>query len=1589
MTQAPALTHTQIHVHFDSPTLKPPPRAPMRLANGHLSPLAFNPGSRDRPPAWQAGDVAGGGADHPSPVQCRLVWEDTPSTPTSPSACFLAHDTDGVAPLLCLHSAHRATLTMLAGLRGPGGATATQRPALTALPLEDAPHALRGGDPSSVPPARRCVLVLEPGTGALRALAGPRHDLARLCLPGRQSGRRSVTAIADPAGCEVTIATDGGTRLRVSFHLRPSCPAVAAALAAVAEAAGHGAGLELQTAWLQALGPRVPGRTADEELAALCRAALAWPAPRPAEGAARRDQGTGLQTPQRTGTLAWSRPRRSPWLDRLDADGRGPAQASLPIAPLQPRDSGTIHPAQDTPPSAQTTALAGALVDALHAVAEDCALCTLRARAAPRLHAAARALAEQSSLPPPVPGSLAAALAAALDGVDGSRAGTPSFPAPVLVQRRSRSVAASVDVLDAYLALGSAASLTGPPGATAPAQGPREVLAAACARAMGTLGARGWTPARLQELRLEVRLPLLQAARICRVMSLHQGWDPAALTLIGRLDAAANHAATAGAKADAGALDDFPGEGRGRVGGACDPAVLPLHARVEARPGAKGSIETTEAGLAASMGNPQTATPPPPRPLLRFGRDRRLEEVTRLLSSDAPADLPADAAGDDTGAEGGPSAAVQAWIRVSATRTAALCVGRGAAGLASRRPSHAEALEVAPLRLAARLLGSNGAVVGLDLSAAPPAPGGGAAAAETAWPEFHAGAAAGLSLVPAAGPAGALGRTWVAYHNPPAPSYSHAGLLLGLGVAGHLGCLAATDLYRYLAQGHEATILAVLLGMAASRRGLRDAAVSKMLLLHLPSRHPSTYPDLEIPASVQGAALIGLGLVHLGSCHRVMSEVVMAELERPMGAVDAAGPQPEGAERPHTQRRSEDREAYSLAAGLALGLIHLSKGTQALGHAELDLDTRLCRLMLGGMREGTVGRRRPGKPQAPGAELGVAPDLFQAQVSAPAAQGRAGGAQRQAGGSVAADIAAAQASPLTVMEGGLLDLGTSCPAATLALGLAHLQTDDAAAAARFAMPESLFELDFVRPQHLLLRVAMRALVMWSGITPAEDWVMQQLPRILQFDTSKMLGVGRAARRRKEDAEAVCQAHISCIAGACLAVGLRHAGSCSAAAAGLLRSRLEGLLRLKAAIPELNPDRQGWALGRVHVEEAVDVLALSLAIVMAGSGHSATLGLLRGLSLRSAPHSPSNALPPGPTRAPSSSLTYGAHTAVGMALGFLFLGQGRLTFGTRPLAVASLLCAVLPPFPLSSQDQRASHQALRHLYAMAAEPRCLNALDVRSGVPVYVPLTLTLAGEEKGTGATALGTPTLQLLDAQLAGKGGAGGHISPPRHALVAPGLLPAGSRVAELRVDGPRYHRQSLAGAALRALYRRRYVWVQGTGCALPYADDPGGVRSLLARAGRGGAGRAAPRRLADLARRYGELPWVAAFAAELCDDEGAEDWVAAWLAPRDPKGKGEWAAWARGSLLATLGQGDVGESLPLALEVLQAARTGPGGPSRNGATASDLGAAMRHSLLTSGFGQRLTAAQGEANHDPGLSLVEAEAWQPVVRPEALLQLR
>ena len=57
---------------------------------------------------------------------------------------------------------------------------------------------------------------------------------------------------------------------------------------------------------------------------------------------------------------------------------------------------------------------------------------------------------------------------------------------------------------------------------------------------------------------------------------------------------------------------------------------------------------------------------------------------------------------------------------------------------------------------------------------------------------------------------------------------------------------------------------------------------------------------------------------------------------------------------------------------------------------------------------------------------------------------------------------------------------------------------------------------------------------------------------------------------------------------------------------------------------------------------------------------------------------------------------------------------RYSLGRSNLAMAALVCALYPKFPLTSTDNRYHLQAFRHLYTLAAEPRVLVTRDVRTG-----------------------------------------------------------------------------------------------------------------------------------------------------------------------------------------------------------------------------------------------------------------------------------
>lgn len=133
-----------------------------------------------------------------------------------------------------------------------------------------------------------------------------------------------------------------------------------------------------------------------------------------------------------------------------------------------------------------------------------------------------------------------------------------------------------------------------------------------------------------------------------------------------------------------------------------------------------------------------------------------------------------------------------------------------------------------------------------------------------------------VSSYVASSPQAKITRTWISYNTPETPTPSHAGVLLALGLAGHLRILAATDIYRYLAQEHDVTTVGVLLGMAAAHRGTLNPVISKMLYLHIPARHPPSFPELELPPLVQSAALMAVGLLYQGSAHRLTTEILLA-----------------------------------------------------------------------------------------------------------------------------------------------------------------------------------------------------------------------------------------------------------------------------------------------------------------------------------------------------------------------------------------------------------------------------------------------------------------------------------------------------------------------------------------------------------------------------------------------------------------------------------------------------------------------------------------------------------------------------------------
>uniref|UniRef100_A0A8C4LFD5 Anaphase promoting complex subunit 1 n=1 Tax=Equus asinus TaxID=9793 RepID=A0A8C4LFD5_EQUAS len=642
-------------------------------------------------------------------------------------------------------------------------------------------------------------------------------------------------------------------------------------------------------------------------------------------------------------------------------------------------------------------------------------------------------------------------------------------------------------------------------------------------------------------------------------------------------------------------------------------------------------------------------------------------------------------------------------------RTMALPVGRGMFTLFSYHPVPTEPLPIPKLNLTGRAPPRNTTV---DLNSGnidvPPN--------MTSWASFHNGVAAGLKIAPAS----QIDSAWIVYNKPKHAELAneYAGFLMALGLNGHLTKLATLNIHDYLTKGHEMTSIGLLLGVSAAKLGTMDMSITRLLSIHIPALLPPTSTELDVPHNVQVAAVVGIGLVYQGTAHRHTAEVLLAEIGRPPG--------PE-------MEYCTDRESYSLAAGLALGMVCLGHGSNLIGMSDLNVPEQLYQYMVGGHRRFQAGLHRE-KHKSPSYQI---------------------------------------------KEGDTINVDVTCPGATLALAMIYLKTNNRSIADWLQAPDTMYLLDFVKPEFLLLRTLARCLILWDDILPNSKWVDSNVPQIIR-ENSISLSEIELPCSEDLNLETLSQAHVYIIAGACLSLGFRFAGSENLSAFNcLVRSVLV---------------YSGFCLftGPYNLETCLSVVLLSLAMVMAGSGNLKVLQLCRYLHMK--------------TWILKNASKVCAVWLMMSALPHLFC---RYSLSTSNSSIAALLCALYPHFPAHGTDNRQQYhlQALRHLYVLAAEPRLLVPVDVDTNMPCYALLEVTYKGTQ----------------------------WYEQTKEELMAPTLLPELHLLKQIKVKGPRYWELlidlSKGTQHLKSILSKDGVlYVKLRAGQLSYKEDPMGWQSLLA---------------------------------------------------------------------------------------------------------------------------------------------------------------
>ncbi|KAF0515978.1 putative Anaphase-promoting complex subunit 1 [Gigaspora margarita] len=433
-----------------------------------------------------------------------------------------------------------------------------------------------------------------------------------------------------------------------------------------------------------------------------------------------------------------------------------------------------------------------------------------------------------------------------------------------------------------------------------------------------------------------------------------------------------------------------------------------------------------------------------------------------------------------------------------------------------------------------------------------------------------------------------------------------------------------------------------------------------------------------------------------------------------------------------------------------------------------------------------------------------------------------------------------------------ININITSPGATIALGLLYLKTNNVNVANKIPIPETEFFLDYVRPDFLLIRTLARNLIMWDNIQSTKEWVESHVP---QYIKSKLISNPDI---NYENLESIKRSNYYILSGACFSMALKYAGSDDKKALKCLLSYLDLFIGLESTRTRASTFDENITMSAI--KSCLNVLSTSVSIVAAGSGNLEVLRRIRKLHRQEVDTSNSSTI----------SHSYGTHMVTSMSLGFLFLGGGNFTLSTSNKAIAGLVCALFPRYPIEPYDNRAHLQAFRHLWVLAVEPRCLVLRDIETREACHVPVKLVFKDYYNAVKVIRDDGRKEILVDSK--------------SKVIVAPCLLPESNFIQTIEIDSPRYWPIRLEfGKNLefdRKFWKDPTIYTKRKIGHLTYTEDPQGLRDLLTRIFPDGKSLVGTRNQAtfrrqnlDFIRIFSSDPQVQAFTRYLCEDFNTND--------------------------------------------------------------------------------------------------------------------